>query len=293
MNFLQLEYFRKVAHYQSVTKAAKAIGISQSALSIMMSKLEDELGYTLFQRQGRNIVLNKYGRQVLYYSYIILHEVEDLQQEFKEMQGMDEQYQISLGVTDNNYYGDWIIELYEEYPELKIKVLQMSREEIQSNLLTGNLDFGIVTSLENHSRLAAQQLISQPYQLLVLKNHPLAQKETITIEELAAEPLISLPPSHKERLVDNLSWEAHFKPHIVFEGNQDIMIEMLHAGVGSILTCPHNRHQWMQHAPENYATLTITGIISRYEIYLTWSRHRYMSKYARIFQEYVFQYYHV
>ena len=50
MNLLQLEYFQVVAKEQSITKAARALNISQSALSIMMNKLETEIGYPLFQR---------------------------------------------------------------------------------------------------------------------------------------------------------------------------------------------------------------------------------------------------
>ena len=52
MNLLQLEYFQVVAKEQSITKAARTLNISQSALSIMMNKLETEIGYPLFQRQG-------------------------------------------------------------------------------------------------------------------------------------------------------------------------------------------------------------------------------------------------
>lgn len=57
MNLLQLEYFQEVAKAQSITKAAKLLGISQSALSIMMNKLETEIGYPLFSRQGRSIAI--------------------------------------------------------------------------------------------------------------------------------------------------------------------------------------------------------------------------------------------
>lgn len=293
MNLLQLEYFQVVAKEQSITKAARTLNISQSALSIMMNKLETEIGYPLFQRQGRNIVITPYGRDVLYYSYILLHEMEDIQREFQELRGESNERKLTLGVTDSNYYGDWILGLLEQYPDIQLNVLQMSREEIYENLIIGNLDFGISNEVEYHGQLSAQLLFSQPYQLLVLREHPLADKGKITVEELMQEPIISLPPSHKERMIDNLSQEMHFRPNIIFEGNPDIMAEMFHAGVGSILTCAHNRKQWMMRAPEQYAMLDIVGANSRYEMYLLWSKHRYLSKWARMFQRYVFDYYHV
>lgn len=293
MNLLQLEYFQEVAKAQSITKAAKILGISQSALSIMMNKLETEIGYPLFSRQGRSIAITPYGKNVLYYSYILLHKMEDIQREFRELQGQETETKLALGVTDSNYYGDWLLDLMEQYPGMQLNVLQMSREEIYENLLIGTLDFGISNEMEYHGQLNSQLLFSQPYQLLVLQDHPLAKKGTITMEELTREPVISLPPSHKERMIDNLSADMHFRPNIIFEGNSDIMAEMFHAGIGSILTCAHNRKQWMKLPAESYALLEIMGTNSRYEMYLLWSKHRYLSKWARIFQNYVFEYYHV
>ena len=216
MNLLQLEYFQVVAKEQSITKAARTLNISQSALSIMMNKLETEIGYPLFQRQGRNIVITPYGRDVLYYSYILLHEMEDIQREFQELRGESNERKLTLGVTDSNYYGDWILGLLEQYPDIQLNVLQMSREEIYENLIIGNLDFGISNEVEYHGQLSAQLLFSQPYQLLVLREHPLADKGKITVEELMQEPIISLPPSHKERMIDNLSQEMHFRPVLHF-----------------------------------------------------------------------------
>ncbi len=293
MNLLQLEYFQEVAKAQSITKAAKKLKISQSALSIMMNKLESSIGYPLLNRQGRTIRITRYGEVVLYYSYILLNEMKDIQQEFIELQGLEQKYTLVLGVTDNNYYGDWLLKLMEQYPDMHLNVLQMSREDIYRNLLIDNLDFGISNQIEYHDQLSSQLLFSQPYQLLVRYNHPLASKGTITVEELMQEPIISLPPSHKERMIDNLSCDMHFRPNIVFEGNSDIMSEMFHAGVGSILTCAHNRKQWMIKAPEEYALLDVIGSNARYEMYLLWSSHRFLPKQARIFKEFVFDYYHI
>lgn len=293
MNLLQLEYFQEVAKAQSITKAAKALNISQSALSVMMGKLENELGYPLFTKQGRNIAITPYGQKVVHYSYILLHQMDDIKREFRELRGEDNELTISLGVTDSNFYGDWILALLDKAPDLKLNILQMPREEIYNNLLTGNLDFGISNGREYHNQISSRLLFSQPYQLLVFRDHPLAEKGRISLEELAEEPLISLSPTHKERLIDNLMQETHFHPNIIFEGNPDIMTEMFHARMGSILTCAHNRKQWMRLAPENYAALTITGVATRYEMYLLWSKHRFLSKWARVFQDYVFDYYHV
>ena len=62
MTFQQLYYFYVVAECKSVTKAAATIYITQPALSMTLKKIEEELGTTLFEKHGRNIVLNDQGK---------------------------------------------------------------------------------------------------------------------------------------------------------------------------------------------------------------------------------------
>lgn len=293
MSLRRLYYFTEIIKWQSITKASEHLGISQAALSHALQKLETEIGYSLVERHKRSIRATPYGKIFLNFAYSIIHEIEDIQFEFQEMNHIYHKKEIHLGVTDGNYYGDWLMELYETHPDMKIHVLQMSRHDIKKNLINGFLDFGIAAGYDLPPTLSDQLLISQPYELLVLADNPLAAHNDIRLETLASEPIISLPPSHKERMIDNLSREMHAKPNIVFEGNQDIMIEMFHAGIGSIITCAHNKQQWMQDDPSHYKSLLIKNTFSRYDLYLLWSTHRFMGKYATLFKDYVLRYYHI
>ena len=67
MEWHQLEYFKVVAQMQHVTHAAEELSISQPALSRSIAKLEEELGFPLFDRSGKGIVLNRYGQIFLQY----------------------------------------------------------------------------------------------------------------------------------------------------------------------------------------------------------------------------------
>lgn len=62
MELLPLIYFKTVAHYENMSRAAEQLHITQPALSKSISQLEDSLGIQLFDRQGRTIRLNRYGR---------------------------------------------------------------------------------------------------------------------------------------------------------------------------------------------------------------------------------------
>ena len=67
MNLNQLYYFKTVAQLQHFRKAAEKLNISQPSLSLSISNLEKELGTYLFERQGRNVSLTKYGEIYLEY----------------------------------------------------------------------------------------------------------------------------------------------------------------------------------------------------------------------------------
>ena len=153
MTLLQLEYFQEVVKSGSIAKAAEILGISRSALSITLERLETDLGYPLFERKNKDIVITPYGQKVLHYSYKILHTMEDIQQDFLERRGMENKKKITVGVTDNNYYGDWVLDLLEQYPELKLNLRHMSREEIYDNLLTGNCWYCVIIHWPSKNQL--------------------------------------------------------------------------------------------------------------------------------------------
>ncbi|MCB1282496.1 MAG: LysR family transcriptional regulator, partial [Salinibacterium sp.] len=64
-NYNHLRYFWAVAHEGSLTRAARRLHVSQSAVSVQIKKLENELGHALFERRGRELVINEAGRVAL------------------------------------------------------------------------------------------------------------------------------------------------------------------------------------------------------------------------------------
>ena len=84
MNLNHLEYFRVLAHLEHYTQAAKELSITQPSLSHAISMLEKELGTPLFEKQGRNVRLTRYGRFFLTYVEQALDEIKLGEQKLKE-----------------------------------------------------------------------------------------------------------------------------------------------------------------------------------------------------------------
>ena len=83
MELSQLNYFRTVARFQNMSKAASQLYVTQSTLSQNLRKLEDELGVTLFTRRGKSLALNELGQVVLKYSDEIFALLEEMRKELE------------------------------------------------------------------------------------------------------------------------------------------------------------------------------------------------------------------
>ena len=291
MDLQQLRYFQITAQMQHITNAAKVLNISQSALSTMLNRLEKELNVPLFEKQGRNVVLSPYGKHLMHHGQIILNEFDDIFRELKEMQNEQISYTVRIGVSDSNYYGEWLIELFSVLPNYKLKLLQMSKSEIENKLLLGELDFGISPGLEPNENIQTLRLVNDPFLLLVSDKNPLYGQKAISVSQLPDLAFISLPPSNQERSIDMISHELDMRLNIMFEGYSEMMKAVLKVSNGCILTCHHNLRHWITPQETDYSVLNITDLSSRYELYLSWGKYHYLPRPAQFFREYIISYY--
>ena len=96
MELQQLKYFRVAAELEHITRAAERLFVSQSAISRAVTQLEEELGVKLFNRQGRAIVLTRYGRLFLDHVIRVQKVIDSARQALNEESGT-ETGTISLG----------------------------------------------------------------------------------------------------------------------------------------------------------------------------------------------------
>src|SRR3546814_10100953 len=78
LNYHHLRYFWAIAHEGSLTRAAERLNLSQSALSVQLGKLEQQLGHPLFERTGKRLVLTEAGRIALDYSDTVFQAGDEL-----------------------------------------------------------------------------------------------------------------------------------------------------------------------------------------------------------------------
>ncbi len=216
----QLQFFVAAAEAGSVSGAARALSISQSSVTEAIRSLEDDLGVTLFERQARGLMITHKGSAFLRHARKILSDVSAartaFQQEAEAATG-----RLSLGVTSlvaGYVLSDVLARYRRAFPQIELNVIEDNGDYLQHLLIGGELDVAVLLTSSVKDRLAlnVETLLVSPYRLWLPLGHPLAQQESITLEELAGQPLIQLMVDEIEESTRSLTAALPVKPQITF-----------------------------------------------------------------------------
>ena len=234
MDLLQLKYFQVVAQLEHMTRAAEQLAIAQPSLSQSIAKLEEDLGVPLFERQGRRIRLNQFGKVFLKRVERVFLELEEAKREISDLAGL-EQGLITLAVASTQPLPDLLSAFLAQYPHVRFRLFQQhSLTTVVQQLERGEIDLCISSPPIEQPGITWVPLMTEEIFLLVSNKHPLANRGTIRLIEAANEPFVSLKAGHRLRdITDNLCKQAGFVPTIAFEGDETATIRgLVTAGLG-------------------------------------------------------------
>ena len=223
---LQLETFIVVADMGSFNKAAEALYITPPAVTKQMNLLEKDLGLKLFIRTHRGLILTEAGKSLYKDAkYIIEYCKESVERAKRAMQEKDNV--IRIGTSPMTPAAP-LIQLWskvqKEYPDIKLQMvpymnsLENAREILKN--LGQNID--VVGGIFDETMLKLRQcagleLSRQPLCCAVSLNHPLAQKDVLTIQDLHGENFLMMHrgwSNYVDELRDDI-WKNHPQIHVV------------------------------------------------------------------------------
>lgn len=236
IDLLQLRYFQIVAKHQHLTKAAEALNITQPALSKMIAKLENNLGYELFDRKGRQIQLNKLGES---YLRTVEHVFLYLKEGEKELAYLAEKQNnlISISVTIPSILPELLGGFLKKNPSTRFRQHQASFERIKKQIELGEIDVGISTVPVKGDNIEWLPILEEEILLAVPLSHPLANRKSIYLKEVENDPFIVMPLGYDFRdMTERFCREAGFYPNFAFEGDETgITHELVENGLGIAL----------------------------------------------------------
>lgn len=216
MNIYDIEYFASVAEHRNIGKAAEALGLTQSALSRAISRLEEQAGQRLFTRHPRGVVLTPAGEVLLNRAGKIRVEYDDAMREMQQMRsGQLGLLRVGYAPSvDQSIVMAATRQLIVERVAAHLQIFEMVMQDLLAMLHAGQLDIIIGPAPEPAS---ADLKVSPLYRdhLLVLadRKHPLFKRLQVSWADIAAEPWL-LPQRNNRirRILEDKSMASGLPP---------------------------------------------------------------------------------
>lgn len=186
----QLEVFLATARHENLSRAARELSMSQSAASDSLKELENQFDIRLFDRIGKRLQLNDFGRVLQPRAEELLERAKDLESALGKHQDMG---LIKVGATLSigNYMAIPLITQYRQrYPQGRVKLEVDNTAQISQRVANFTLDLGMIEGEINNEALLVTRWLDDELVVFCAPTHRLASKKEITDADLSEEPWI-------------------------------------------------------------------------------------------------------
>jgi LysR family cys regulon transcriptional activator len=239
MNLHQLRFVREaVRQNYNLTEAAKALYTSQPGVSKAIIELEEELGIDIFTRHGKRIRgLTEPGRAVVKSVELIMQEIDGLKRIGKEFAAQDSgSFTIATTHTQARYSLPKVVQAFtQRFPKVRLSLLQGNPKQVAEMVLKDQADMAIATeSIANVEGLVSIPCYQWEHVVVVPQNHPLVSSEVLTLEEIAAFPIITYDSAFTGRAkIDHAFSLRGLHPDILLEAiDADVIKTYVEMGLG-------------------------------------------------------------
>ena len=198
MTLQQLQYIVAVADSGQFSKAARQCHVTQPTLTMMVRKLEDELGVTLFQRKAQPARPTAEGAALIDQARVVLREAGQFRDLVKELRtGTSGTYRIGIIPTLAPYLLPLFLARFaEQHPEARLTIDERTTDRILKGLRSGQLDIGILAGPVEDDDLEAITLFHEPFLAYLPDGHDLLKRKRIAAKDLRKAPLWVLSEGH-------------------------------------------------------------------------------------------------
>lgn len=281
MDIHHLIYFIEVARHRNFTKAAHALHISQPSISKMIKVLEEELGVPLFNRTTRQIELTDAGKAVLREAQHIVTSFQNLKSELADVIDL-KTGSILFGLppmVGASFFPNIIGRFNQIYPGVTIKLIEVGSRQVEEGIEDGSLDIGVVALPVMPLREESFEMFSfvkEPLMAITPIDHPLADKQGVTLLDLKDEPLAFYREdfSLHGTILEKCNQKG-FYPRIICETSQwDFIAEMV-AGKLGVGLLPTTICRDLD--PKRIKSLPLVDPIIYWDLAIIWKKDKYLS----------------
>ena len=198
MTITQLSYVLAVAEHQNFTKAAQKCFVTQPTLSMQIQKLEDELDVLIFDRSKKPIELTEVGKKLVTQARNIVNEsnrIQDIVDQEKGFIGGE----FKLGIIPTvmpTLLPMFLTNFVKKYPKVKLKIEELTTEEIITRINDGHLDAAIAATPLEQESIKERVLYFEPFVAYVPQNHRLHNYKKLETSDLDINDMLLLEDGH-------------------------------------------------------------------------------------------------
>lgn len=288
MNLNYVYYFRVLAKTEHYTQAAEQLNITQPSLSHAISSLEDDLGTYLFEKQGRNVRLSKYGKQFYEYVEQGLHLLDQGEHRIRSMTSADQGHiDLAFIYTLGAYFVPSLISKFLALPRnenIDFSLKQGNTTNILQGLKDERYDIAFCSYVEHEENIHFLPIVQEEVVLIVSNKHPLATLSEIDLINTLNYPFVYYDETSGIRpLLDDMFARIKQTPNIACKVEEDhavIGLVAVNYGIALVPNIPS-----LAHYPVKVLKIT-TPPHKRY-IYLATVKNRYLPPAVRNFCSFI------
>ncbi len=198
MTLTELKYIVAVAREKHFGRAAEACFVAQPTLSVAIKKLEDELGVSIFERGGSEISVTPIGAQIVAQAEHVLEQTATIKNIAKQNKDpLVGPLRIGIIYTIAPYLLPQLVPtLIERVPQMPLVLQENFTVKLIELLRAGELDAAIMALPFNDQGLMVRPLYDEPFMVALPRNHPWADRASVSSEELKSETMLLLGAGH-------------------------------------------------------------------------------------------------
>lgn len=191
MQSVALRYFLEVVRTGSITEASARLNVAGSAISRQIARLEEDLGVPLFERRPRGMIPSQAGELLAHHARRTLLDHEQVVTEIRRLRGLTTGI-VRLGCAEGFAAGllpDAIYDFRNRYPGIRFDLKVLPFADVTRLVRDGDLDIGITFVLSPEPGIKVEATRRAPLIALLPPGHPLTARQSLTLAELASQPL--------------------------------------------------------------------------------------------------------
>lgn len=238
----QLKVFETVARNGSFTRAAEELLITQPTVSSQVKQLTKAVGLPLFEQIGKSLYLTDAGKELLITCQDIFERLDNFEMKVADLKGT-KQGQLNLAViTTAKYFVPRLLGSFcQNYPGIDVALQVTNHQEIQQRMSDNQDDLYIVSNPHKDIDLISQPFLNNPLVVVARKDHPLANKRDLDIQELQDRPFIMREQGSGTRdAILNLFDKHNISVKVKLElGSNEAIKQAISGGLGISILSEH------------------------------------------------------